>query len=368
MAVSSSSLYAVVLAGGSGTRFWPASRSARPKQLLALGPAQDRSLIRATVERLAALTGKERIFVSTGEQLVAATRRELPELEESAFLAEPEAKNTAPCIGWAAAVVARGDPEAVLCVVPSDQTIQDEAAFRRALEQAAEVARTGRIVTIGIVPERPETGYGYIETGDELGSGARVVERFVEKPDARTAEKYYESGLYWWNAGIFVFRAQDMLDAMARHLPDMAAPLEAIMQATPNTDEERRRVRDFFAGCQKVSIDYGVMEKEAALAVVPADFGWSDLGSWQSAWELSPKDEAGNAAPKGTVLVDCRDSLVVDSRKAEGGDDRVIAVVGARDLCVVETDDALLILPRERSQDVRQVVDELKRSGRGHKT
>lgn len=364
MAVSSS-LHAVVLAGGSGTRFWPASRRQRPKQLLALGPSQDRSLIRATAERLAQLTGWERLLVSTGEHLVDATRAELPELGQQAFLAEPQAKNTAPCIAWAASVVARDDPEAVVCVVPSDQTVRDDERFRSALVQASNVARTGRIVTIGIVPERPETGYGYIETGSELGPHARVVERFVEKPDAATAQHYVESGNYLWNAGIFVFRACDMLSAVARHLSAMVAPLSLIRESVPGSQQEAERVSEFFANCEAVSIDYGVMEKERQLAVVPADFGWSDLGSWQSAWELSPKDAAGNSAPGGTVLVDCQGSLVVDLRQDDARGKKVIAAVGVQDLCIVETDDALLILPRERSQDVRQVVEELKQSGRG---
>ena len=356
-------MFAVILAGGSGTRFWPASRRTRPKQLLPLGPSAPRSLIGSTVERLAGLVAPERVLVATGRHLVDATQAELRELPSSAFLAEPQAKNTAPCIAWAARVVARTDPDAIVCVLPSDQHASNPEEFRRVLARAGEAAAEGAIVTIGIVPTRPETGYGYVKRGDEATSGAFHVACFVEKPDLRTAETYLASGDYFWNAGIFVFRARDMIAALDGHLPDFKSGLDAIDAAAGAPEAEERAVVDFFAGCESVSIDYGVMEKESNLRVVPGDFGWSDLGSWESSWELSRRDSLGNAAPEGTVLVDAKNNLVEDLRTKAGGR-RVIALVGVEDLCIVETDDALLIMSRERSQDVRDVVAELKQSGR----
>jgi mannose-1-phosphate guanylyltransferase len=224
---------------------------------------------------------------------------------------------------------------------------------------ATEVAAQGVITTIGIVPTRPETGYGYIRSGEARGAGAFHVEGFFEKPDLSTAERYVDSGDYFWNAGIFVFRARDMKDAVARHLPQMTPHLEKIdAQAKSGAAAEQAAVAEFFHACESISIDYGVMEKEPHLAVVPGDFGWSDLGSWESAWELSAKDEAGNAAPAHVIFVDGRDNLVEDLR-TDRTKEKTIALIGVEGLCVVETDDALLVMPRERSQDVREAVRRL---------
>ncbi len=355
-------LFAVILAGGSGTRFWPASRRLRPKQLLPLGPSAPHSLIASTHARLAGLLPDENVFIATGAHLVDATRKELPGLPETAFLAEPRARNTAPCIAWAARLIARRDPDAVVCVLPSDQHAADGEEFRRILVKAAEAASTGLITTIGIVPTRPETGYGYIKRAAEKSEGVFAVDRFVEKPDLDTARKYLESGEYFWNAGIFVFRARDMVEAVNRHLPEMTAPLDAIDDAA-GTPQEGARVEEFFASVDGVSIDYGVMEKSDSLLVVPGDFGWSDLGSWESSWELSARDESGNAAPSGTVFVDAQNNLVEDLRSSSGTK-KVIALLGVDDLCVIETDDALLVMPRTRSQDVRDVVSILKETDR----
>lgn len=350
-------LFAVILAGGSGTRFWPASRRLRPKQLLPLGPSAPHSLIASTHARLAGLVPNENVLVATGVHLVEATRRELPGLLGSSFLAEPRARNTAPCIAWAARVIARQDPDAVVCVLPSDQHASNDEEFRRVLARAVDAAASGVITTIGIVPTRPETGYGYIKRASETSTGVFSVDRFVEKPDLETARNYVESGEYFWNAGIFVFRARDMVAAVDRLLPAMKEPLDAI-DAAANTPEESVQVEAFFASCEGVSIDYGVMEKSDELFVVPGDFGWSDLGSWESSWELSDKDGLGNAAPEGTVFVEARNNLVEDLRESTGKR-KVIALVGVEDLCVIETDDALLVMPRSRSQDVRDVVSKL---------
>ncbi len=356
-------IFAAILAGGSGTRFWPASRRLVPKQLLPLAPGSDESLLRDTVTRLHPLIENGRVYVSTGTHLLEATERDVPALSEAQFLAEPQAKNTAPCIAWAAQVVAQRDPDAILCVLPSDQHASDDEGFRQTLKRAAEATASGAIVTIGIVPTRPETGYGYIKRGGAEGE-AYVVDGFFEKPDLKTAQSYLADGNFLWNAGIFVFRVRDMLAAVREHLPEVATALDALAAFDPaDTVNYQVAVARYFDACPKISIDYGVMEKASLLRVVPGDFGWSDLGSWESAWELAEKDERGNVTPSSTVLVDAERNLVQDLRKAEGK--RVIALVGVSDLCVIETDDALLVLPRERSQDVRAVVDELKNSGRG---
>lgn len=344
-------VFAVVLAGGSGTRFWPASRRLRPKQLLALGPETETSLLASTVKRLEGLVKPEHVYVATGEHLLAATRDALPELGSDQFLAEPRAKNTAPCIAWATDVILARDPEAIVIVLPSDQHATDVEAFRATLERAIEEAAQGRITTVGIVPTRPETGYGYVRQGAARGQGAFETRAFVEKPDRETAERYVASGEYLWNAGMFIYRARDMRAAVETHLPELGRLLAAL--------GETGDVARYFEAAPAISIDHGVMEKVPGQSVVPGSFGWSDLGSWESVWDLAEKDARGNVAPPSAVLADADRNLVVDLRTPGAARRPVIALVGTSDLCVVETDDGLLILPRERSQDVRKVVAEL---------
>ncbi len=352
-------VFSVILAGGSGTRFWPASRAARPKQLLALGGGDD-SLIARTVRRIEPLCCAEHTLIATGERLLEATRAALPWLPAASFLGEPIAKNTAPCIGWAAAVARRRNPNAVVMVLPSDHHIGDEPAFRRALERALESARRGVVTTIGIQPTRPETGYGYIEAGDDVSEGVRSVARFVEKPNIERAREYLASGRHFWNSGMFFFRAQDMLDALEQHAPAIAEGLSKIEQAAQfGAAAEAEAARAAFEAFPSISIDYAVMERAERLHVVPASFGWSDLGSWQSAWELSDRDVDDNAVPEGAVVVDARGNLAV----VLSGRKKVVALVGVEGLCVVDTEDALLVMPRDRAQDVRQVVEVLKARG-----
>lgn len=356
-------VFGVILAGGSGTRFWPASRVRRPKQLLAIGPTPQ-PLIAATVRRIEAICPADRTLIATGEHLVSGTKEALPWLPPSSFLGEPRAKNTAPCIAWAASIAHRRDPEAVCMVLPSDQHIADEDAFRAAVELALESARAGAIATIGITPTRPETGYGYIEAGDTLKTGARRVVRFVEKPDRVRAEEYVSSGRYLWNAGMFFFRAKDMLRALRDHEPTIHKGIVAIEAAAEEggAAAEAEATRAAFESFPSISIDYAVMERVKNLEVVPGDFGWSDLGSWESAWDLGKKDADRNVAPEHAVLVDAKNNLVADLRTQASA--RTIALVGVDDLCVIETDDALLVIPRDKSQDVRAVVDALKARGR----
>jgi mannose-1-phosphate guanylyltransferase len=359
-------VYALILAGGAGTRFWPASRAARPKQMLALLGGDP--LLLETARRVLPLCGRDgagwsRLLVASGEHLAEPTASLLPELPRENLLIEPVARNTAPCIGWAAATVARRDPDAVLMVLPSDHHIADTDRFRAALERAATSARGGAITTIGIQPTCPETGYGYIEVKGEAASagGTLAVQRFVEKPHRALAEEFVASGRYLWNAGMFFFRARDMLAALAKHQPALAEGLCRLDRAAASGGEAEE-LAQIFPALPSISIDKGVMEHLSDLAVVPGDFGWNDIGSWQSAWELADKDPLGNAAPPGTVLVDARNNHVVDLRQGSGGR-RVIALAGVEDLVVVETEDALLIVPRARAQDVKEIVEQLKTRG-----
>jgi mannose-1-phosphate guanylyltransferase len=352
-------LYAVVMAGGSGTRFWPASRKSCPKQLQPIGPTEE-PLIRATVRRLRPICPPERILIATGENLLEATRAALPELPSSSFIGEPEPRNTAPCIGWATGLIRRTDPDATIMVVPSDHHIEDEAGYLSTIERAVRSAESGTITTIGIHPTRPETGYGYLELGAEVAPGIHTAHRFIEKPDRFHAEQYATSGRHVWNAGMFFFRADQMLAAIGEHLPQLSEGLTRIERAAAQGAEaERAETSSVFAGLKAVSIDYGVMERLARLNVVSGSFGWSDLGSWESAWELASKDGAGNAGTETTVFVDAQGNLV----RQLGSRRKVVALLGVEDLCIIETDDALLVMPRERAQDVRSVVVELGRRG-----
>jgi mannose-1-phosphate guanylyltransferase len=356
-------VFTLVLAGGSGTRFWPASRKDRPKQVLGMGPDTSLPLIGHTLRRVAELCPPEQMLVATGESLVDVTRQALPHLGASSFIAEPVARNTAPCIAWGAHIIARRDPEAVVMVLPSDHHIENEPEFRRILSHALAYAAQGTITTVGIKPTRAETGYGYIEAERELAPGVLAVNRFVEKPDQATAEGYVAGGRHFWNSGMFFFRAADMLRAVEQHLPAVHACLQIIGEAAKRgPDAERDATRKVFGDMPNVSIDHGIMEKLTPLAVVPGSFGWSDLGSWHTVWELGRRDHADNVGPDDTVFIDAHRNLIEDLRE-KNKSPRTVALLGVSDLCVVETDDAVLIMPRSRAQDVRAVVDELTRRG-----
>jgi mannose-1-phosphate guanylyltransferase len=355
-------VYALILAGGAGTRFWPASRAALPKQLLPLVGASP--LISQTAARVLSLVGWERLLVATGKHLVEQTAALLTDLLAGNMLVEPVPRNTAPCIGWAAFRVARTDPDGVLIVLPSDHHVQDVEGFGAVLAEAVRSASSGVITTIGIRPTHAETGYGYIEVVEEAaGMEAMAALRFVEKPDRERAEAFVAGGRHLWNAGMFIFRARDMVAAIRAHMPALAARLDEIDRAA-QAGKEDAAVERIFPTLPSISIDHGVMDHLDRFAVVPGDFGWSDVGSFQTAWELAEKDMGANAAPHGTVLVDARRNLVVDLRK-KAPERRVIALVGVDDLVVVETDDALLVVPRSRAQDVKDVVAALKARGDG---
>jgi mannose-1-phosphate guanylyltransferase len=352
-------IYAVVLAGGSGTRFWPASRRKVPKQLLRLAGG-DESLIAATVRRIAPLIPTDRVWIATGAHLLDATAAALPEVPRHQLLAEPVARNTAPCIGLAVSTIARTDPDALVAVLPADHFIGDEPEFLRAVRRALDAAEAGWLTTIGVVPTRPETGYGYVEVGDRFAEGTHAAVRFVEKPSRERAEALVAGGRHLWNAGMFFFRVSVMREAIAKYLPDLAAGLARIDDAALR-GEEAQAIAEIFPSFPSISIDFGVMERAGRIAVVPGDFGWNDVGSWESTWEMSEHDSNGNVVPSGTVIVDAQNNLVRDLTSTKSA--KRWALVGVNNLVVVETDDAFLVIPRDRAQDVRLVVDELVKRG-----
>lgn len=340
------------MAGGSGTRFWPASRRRRPKQFLPIGA--DRSLLQQTVGRVTPLVAPDRVYVVTGEVHAQHAKDDLPEVPAQNVLVEPTGRNTAPCIAWATKVILQKDPEARIAVLPADHFIRDEAGFRDHLEAAFEAAAEG-IVLFGIVPNRPETGYGYIQRGAEQSKAGthtvHAVQRFVEKPDHETALEYLAAGDYLWNSGMFVFSAKAMEDEIRTHLPDMDRDVAALT-ADPS------RVGALYPQLESVSIDFGVMEKSQRIAVMPATFTWNDVGSWQAAKDVYPADGEDNVA-LGDVFVHDVQHSYVDARTG-----RFVAVVGLDDVVVVDTEDAVLVVKRDRSQDVKKIVEALKATGR----
>lgn len=358
--MTDTNIYAVVMAGGSGTRFWPLSRRNRPKQFLSIGT--DRSLIEKTVERLEPLLPLENFMVVAGTHHVPTIREMLPRLPPENLVVEPCARNTAPCIGLAAIHIARRDPNAVMAVLPADHHISDASGFRRLVQAAAERARGGEIVTLGIRPNRPETGYGYIRFDKtesvETSDGTRVyeVEQFVEKPNVERAREYIADGGYLWNSGMFFFTAQRILDDLDRFLPKMSAGMRRIAGSI-GADDYQATLEAEFGAFQGISIDYGVMERAVGVRVIPADIGWNDVGHWAAITDFAHADAEGNVATGPTVLVDATDNVIRADR-------RLIAAVGVHDLVIVDTPDALLVVPRAKAQDVRKIVDRLREDGR----
>ena len=344
-------IFPVIMAGGSGTRFWPLSRTVKPKQFLAL--TSKRSMLEETQRRVSRLAGPKSQFVVCGPVHAPAVKKFLKSMPAKNVLVEPQARNTAPAIALAVANVSAIDPHGILVVLPSDQHVTDVAGFEKTIQQAIEVAREGSIVTIGIEPTRPETGYGYIQVGAPLRGAAKNVARFVEKPDRPTAEKYLQSGDYQWNAGIFVFRADVMMLSFERYMPDLFSALQTLCKSVGKGSYKKVLATEF-AKMPATSIDYGVAEKAKNIAVVPGSFGWSDVGSFNALPEVRKTDAQGN-------VVEGDDSYVIDSTGCVViGGRRAIGVVGMKDVVVVDTEDALLVLPKDKCQDVRKVVEALK--------
>ncbi len=359
----------VILAGGSGTRFWPRSRRAHAKQVLALDG--ERSMIQQTVERLNPIAGLEKTWIITNEYLAQEIADQLPGLAANKIVQEPVARNTAPACGLAAFLIERENPDAVLGIFPSDHVIADEPRFLKALQKAIAVAAAGdNIVVLGIEPVRAETGYGYIETGDFAKDDSVLhVRRFIEKPNQNRAEEFVAAGNYYWNSGMFIWSARTLANAVREHLPETAPLLESIAAAygTPQFDEV---FRSLYPKCENISVDYAVLEPRSAkgehlshLYCLPAEFSWNDLGSWTSLYEYQLEtrlrgDAEGNVTDAGGHLaIDAADNYVFSPKK-------FVALVGVENLVVVDTKDALLIAHRDHSQDVGKIVKELGLIGR----
>ena len=351
-------LHAVIMAGGSGTRFWPASRRSRPKQLLDL--VCGAPLLRLTYERLEGLVPPERVWVVTTAATTGSCRAIVPEIPEANMVSEPVGRNTAACVGLAAYAIGRDDPDAVCLVLPADHLIGDDHRFRSAMAAGARaVERDGGLLTFGIRPDRPETGYGYLEVGDEHardeGWTVHRLQAFVEKPDRGRAEDYVASGRYLWNAGIFAWRTRDLISELERQLPDLATGLERISAAAAG-GAGAEVLAEVYPTLPSISVDFGVMEGALRRWVVPVDFPWSDVGSWPALADQLPTDERGNATRGRTVALDARDNVLVSTGP-------VVTVVGVDDVVVVAAPDAVLVVPKDQAQRVKDVVDRLRDLG-----
>ncbi len=352
--------FAVILGGGAGTRLWPSSRRARPKQLLSLGGPE--SLLAAAVRRARALVGVERTLIVTAADQEAAVRADIPDLPPANILAEPVPRNTAAAVGLGAVEAARrAGPAAVIAVFPADPFIGDEPAFDRLVRAAIAEARE-TITTIGVRPTHAETGFGYIRLGARVARpGADPVHEvggFVEKPDLPTAERYLASGEYLWNSGMFFLTAGRMLEETRRHLPGLAALLDAAV-AAKDAAAATAAIAAGYREVPSISIDNGIMEKASGLRVVPGAFGWNDVGSWAALPAVRPPDARGNVVLGGATLIDGDGNIVVAEEGAP-----FVGVVGVRDLVVVATRDALLVVPKDKAQDVRKIVEAAKQAGR----
>jgi mannose-1-phosphate guanylyltransferase/mannose-6-phosphate isomerase len=350
----------VVLSGGSGTRLWPVSRSTRPKQLTALHGR--RTMIQATVQRVDGVPGLRPPLVVCNEAHAAPIALQMADIgvRGTSFLLEPEGRDTAPAVAAAALVAAADGEDPVLLVLPADHVISDVGAFRAAALTAADLAGEGHLVTFGIVPDRPETGYGYIRRGATVGETSAgpvcLVDGFREKPDEETAARYVASGDYLWNSGMFAFTASRYLEELDRYQPELVARCRAAVAAADREDD-RILLGDQFVAAPAISIDYAVMEHTDHAVVIPLDAGWNDLGSWAAMWDIVAADEVGNVVV-GDVVVEGTTSSYV---RACG---RLVAVVGLQDVIVVDTPDALLVCSREAAQDVKGVVERLRAEGR----
>jgi mannose-1-phosphate guanylyltransferase len=353
-----SSYYALIMAGGGGTRLWPLSRRARPKQALTL--VGERTMFEHAVDRIASLFQPEEIFVVTGEEHLESLLLQAPELPRANFLLEPVGQGTAPAIGLGAVHLRRRDPQAVMVVLTADHFIRDVERFRRVLTVAAQVAEKGHLVTLGITPSFPSTGFGYIQQGEQLyevdGFAVFRALRFTEKPSPETAFQMVESGLYTWNSGMFIWRVDRIMEEFARQMPDLYDVLMQI-DAVLGTPAYEPTLRRLWPQLVPQSIDYGVMEGARDVVVIPVDIGWSDVGNWSSMREILPADADGNVVVGEHVGLDTRNTIVFGGR-------RLIATIGLEDMIIVDTDDALLICPLDREQDVREMVRQLREMGR----
>ena len=345
-------IYAVIMAGGVGSRFWPRSKERKPKQLIRI--VGENTMIQDTVKRLEGLVENKNIIIITNKVQKLRVKEQLPQIPPENIIDEPFGKNTAACIGLASVLVKSKNPDAVAITLPSDHLIKDEAEFRKCLLGAAEFANKSKgLVTIGITPTRPETGYGYIQF-DEKGVDKNIykVLTFAEKPNLSTARQFMESGDFLWNSGIFIWRVDTILEEIKKHLPDLHDGLEKIEESIGTDDFERQLVH-VYGQLKSISIDYGIMEKSDTVYLTKADFYWNDVGNWEAVYEVSQKNDDGNAIVGDVYTENTFDSYIFSPRKFS-------AVIGVANLVIINTNDALLVCHRNNAQDVRQVVDHLK--------
>jgi len=350
---------AVIMAGGKGERFWPKSRSSLPKQFLSL-TGDGKTMIQLTVKRLLPLVSYEDIFVITNKDYVDLVKTQLPEIPQENILAEPMGKNTAPCIAFAAAVMKKKYDDAFMLVLPSDHLIKFEDVYIDTLKKAIDAAKDNKnLVTIGITPTYPETGYGYINFDNESKetyTGAYAVKRFVEKPDVETAKKYLTSKQYLWNSGMFVWKLSVILQVLKELLSDTYNTAMKINNAVGKPEYEQV-VLDAFTAFKSESIDYGIMEKADNIYTIPGDFGWDDVGSWLALERFNKLNEDNNLISGDVISIDSKDSVII-------GNEKLIAVVGLKDIVVVDTDDAILICAKDSTQNVKKVIENLKSNNR----
>ena len=345
--------YCVIMSGGVGSRFWPFSRTDCPKQFLDfLGTG--RSLIQMTYDRFVRLIPKENIFIASNEVYKDLILEQLPEIQEDRILLEPQSRNTAPCIAWAAYHIQAINPNANIVVAPSDHLILNETAFLSVIEQGFDfVSSRPALLTLGITPNRPETGYGYIQVGENGENGISTVKTFTEKPNAELAKVFVESGEFFWNAGIFLWNVQSIIKAIQRYLPEISSRFEEGIPVY-NTDAEKDFIAHNFPACPNISIDFGVMEKASNVFMLQADFGWSDLGTWGSLYDRLAKDKEDNVVLKcKTLMYESKGNIVAVPRK-------LVVLNGLEDFIVAESDNVLLICKKEEEQRIRQFVTDAK--------
>ena len=352
MCVSKNQINAVILAGGSGSRLWPLSRQQLPKQFLALDG--DVTLLQTTINRLSPTISTDNVLIVTQEAHAKGEAYHALLPYQSLF--EPIGRNTAPAIALAAAYLTANGADPVMVVLPADHIIKDEVRFRAHLDIAIQAAESGKLVTFGIQPTSPDTGFGYIKAHRADDAQVYAVDRFTEKPDLATAERFLKDGNYYWNSGMFVWRASVILAEIQRHLPEVYKVMQTILSESGAGIDFQQAVEKHFAAMPSISIDYGVLEKSDRVSLIPCDIGWNDVGSWHAVHEISAKDENGNALQGNVIAIGCNNNLI----RAEK---RLVAAIGVEDLCIIETADAVLISKSDQTQRVREVVDVLQQRG-----